>query len=63
MNFSAPTPPSPPPPPPDPALEQIRRQAEEDKTNALQQRVTTRTNDLLLRYGARAAFSGAGRSL
>ena len=43
---------------PDPALEAIKAQAAEDDKQAIQNRTTQRTNDLLLRYGARAAFGG-----
>jgi len=43
---------------PDPNLEAIKLQAAEDDKQAIQNRTTQRTNDLLLRYGARSAFSG-----
>lgn len=43
---------------PDPALEAIKAQASEDDKQAIQNRTAQRTNDLLLRYGARAAFAG-----
>lgn len=43
---------------PDPALEAIKAQAAEDDKQAIQNRTTQRTNDLLLRYGARSALSG-----
>lgn len=63
MKISAPSPPQPQPLPPDPAMEAVKKQAEEDKASALQERVSARTNDLLLRYGGRAAFgSRLGRA-
>jgi hypothetical protein len=44
-------------------MEAVKKQAEEDKASALQERVSARTNDLLLRYGGRAAFgSRLGRA-
>lgn len=53
-------PPTPAAPPPDPAVEAVKAQAETDKLDAIQQRATSRTTDLLLRFGARSALSGAG---
>lgn len=55
---------SPPPmqaiaPPRDPALDAIKAQAETDKLDAITQRVSQRTQDLMLRFGARTALSGA----
>lgn len=46
-------------PPPDPALQQIKQQATTDQLDAVQARVQGRNTDLLLRYGTRAALSGA----
>jgi len=56
--MSPPAAPQPQPIAPDPALEAIKLQATQDQQNALQTRVAQRQNDLLLRYGARAAFAG-----
>lgn len=52
--------PTPPPIQPDPALEAIKAQATQDAQNAQTTRTQQRTTDLLLRYGARQAFAGAG---
>jgi hypothetical protein len=46
--------------PPDPQLEEIKQQAEEDKKNAMTERMQAATQNLLLRYGARTALSGTG---
>lgn len=45
--------------PPDPQLEALKAQADEDRIAAMQQTAGQKTSDLLLRYGARAAFAGS----
>jgi hypothetical protein len=52
-------PPPPPVPPPDPAVQAMKAQAEADKLNALQERASQRTTDLILRFGARNALAGS----
>lgn len=60
MKISASAPPPAPVIPPDPQLEDIKQQAEEDKKNAMTERMQAATQNLLLRYGARTALSGTG---
>lgn len=52
-------PPTPQAPPPDPAVEAIKAQAETDKLNAIQERTSQRTSDLMLRFGSRSALAGS----
>lgn len=46
----------------DPELERQKVAAEQEKVNAIQERLSTQTDQSLRVYGARRALSGAGSS-
>lgn len=44
----------------DPLLDQVKQQAQQDNLEATGNLLQRKTNDLLLRFGQRAALSGSG---